>query len=169
MIRFFLLFLLLQGLMFTAELTRPVQQHLVIPFTEGIAKTSAWLIQRFDDRVHTYGVVIRDLDSGFAVSIQAGCNGVEAIIVLIAAILAFPAPWRHRMAGIAVGFVAVQAMNLLRIITLFYLGQWNRTAFEWGHLYIWQALIMLDVLIVFLIWLRFLPPTNAPEAPKGAA
>ena len=169
MIRFFLLFLLLQGLMFTAELTRPVQQHLVIPFTEGIARTSAWLIQLFDDRVHTYGVVIQDLDTGFAVAIQAGCNGVEAIIVLVAAMVAFPAPWRHRLVGIAVGFVAVQAMNLLRIITLFYLGQWNRTAFEWGHLYIWQALIMLDVLIVFLICLRFLPHLNRPETSKGAS
>jgi hypothetical protein len=28
------------------------------------------------------------------------------------------------------------------------------TAFEWAHLYIWQALIMLDVLIVWLIWVR---------------
>ena len=41
------------------------------------------------------------------------------------------------------------------IISLFYLGQWNMTAFvQWAHLYIWQALIMLDVLIVWLIWVR---------------
>ena len=29
--------------------------------------------------------------------------------------------------------------------------------FEWMHLYLWQALIMLDVLIIFLVWLRYLP------------
>jgi exosortase/archaeosortase family protein len=48
----------------------------------------------------------------------------------------------------------VQGLNVVRIISLFYLGQWNMTAFEWAHLYIWQALIMLDVLIVWLIWVR---------------
>ena len=90
-------------------------------------------------------------------AIQAGCNGVEASIVLIAAMVAFPSPWRWKLIGIGAGFIAIQFMNLLRIITLFYLGQWNSTAFEWAHLYIWQALIMLDVLVVFLIWLRYLP------------
>ena len=29
--------------------------------------------------------------------------------------------------------------------------------FEWAHLYVWQALIMLDVLIVWLVWVRTLP------------
>jgi exosortase H (IPTLxxWG-CTERM-specific) len=157
MLRFFLLFLILQLALFTAELTPPMQQYVVIPFTEGIAAVSAWLVQIFDDRVLSQGIVLRDLDSGFAVAIQAGCNGVEAMIVLIAAIVAFPSPWKHKLIGLLAGFFAIQAMNLARIISLFYLGQWNKTAFEWAHLYIWQALIMLDVLIVFLIWLRTLP------------
>lgn len=163
MIRFFLLFLAVQGTLFAAELTRPVQNAVVIPFTESIARLSAWLVQSFDKGVHSQGIVIRDIESGFAVSIQAGCNGVEATIVLVAAMIAFPAPWRHRLLGIAIGFVAIQFMNLARIITLFYLGQWNMTAFEWAHLYIWQALIMLDVLVVFLIWLRFMPRRSTPD------
>jgi hypothetical protein len=36
--------------------------------------------------------------------------------------------------------------------------------FEWAHLDIWQALIMVDVLIIFLIWLRFLPKAGQEEA-----
>ena len=165
MIRFFLLFLLLQGLMFTAELTRPVQQHLVIPFTEGIARTSAWLIQRFDDRVHTYGVVIRDLDTGFAVAIQAGCNGVEATLLLWAAMLAFPATWRARFLGLVVGMLTIQILNQARIISLFYLGQWNQTAFEWAHLYLWPALIILDALVVFLVWVYINPAPQVRDGP----
>ncbi len=163
MLRFFVIFLVIQAGLFTAELTRPVQQAIVIPFTRSIATLSAWLVQRFDEGVVAYNNVIRDQGSGFAVAIEAGCNGVEATIVLVAAMLAMPAPWKHRLLGMSAGFLAIQVMNLLRIITLFYLGQWNKTAFDWAHLYIWQALIMLDVLIVFLIWLRFLPDTRKTE------
>lgn len=47
------------------------------------------------------GKVIRSLDNGFAVSIEAGCNGVEAMIVLAAAIFAFPVPWKRKIAGFA--------------------------------------------------------------------
>ena len=95
--------------------------------------------------------------NGFAVAIEAGCNGVEASIVLVAAMLAFPAPWKRKLLGLAVGVVAVQGLNIVRVISLFYLGQWRLDVFEFAHLYVWQALIMLDVLIVWLLWVRTLP------------
>ncbi len=170
MIRFFLLFVVLQLILFAAELTRPVQQGFVIPFTEGIAWVSGWLVSLFDSGVMVQGVVIRDIASGFAVAIQAGCNGVEASIVLIAALLAFPAPWKHKLIGILVGILTVQFLNLLRIISLFYIGQWDKQLFDWAHLYLWQALIMLDVLIVFLVWVRWLPASKGARADtEGAA
>ncbi len=117
--------------------------------------------------MHAEGIILRSLENGFAVSIQPGCNGIEASIVLIAAILAFPAPWKHKLIGLGVGLGAIQALNLVRIISLFYLGQWNMTYFEWAHLYLWQALIMLDALVVFVIWVRFIPraTTTAASAP----
>ena len=61
MIRFYLLFSILLIALFTAELLQPVQQAVVIPFTEGIAQVSTWLLQRFDDRVSVQGIVIRDI------------------------------------------------------------------------------------------------------------
>lgn len=158
MLRFFLIFVGIQLTLFAAELTPPVQEYFVVPFTEGIAALSVSLVTLFDDSVVAIGKVIRSLDNGFAVSIEAGCNGVEAMIVLAAAIFAFPAPWKRKVIGFVIGTLAIQLLNIVRIISLFYIGQWNLTIFEWAHLYIWQALIMLDVLTVFLIWLRTLPP-----------
>jgi exosortase H (IPTLxxWG-CTERM-specific) len=164
MLRFALLFTVLLITLFTLELLPLGQQWVVIPFTELIANVSVWIIQFFDQGVSAYGIVVQDKASGFAVSIEAGCNGVEASIVLIAAMLAFPASWRLKLIGVGIGILAIQVMNLLRIITLFYLGQWSQTAFEWAHLYIWQSLIILDVLVVFLIWLRFLPKNQIRHA-----
>ena len=155
MSRFFLTFFLLLLVLFTAELTPWAQNAIVLPFTSAIARLSAGLIQIWDDQVAAQGKVIWDTVSGFAVSIEAGCNGVEPAIVLVAALLAFPASWGEKLIGMAVGLVTIQVLNLVRIITLFYLGQWDKTVFEWAHLYLWQALIMLDVLVVFLLWLRW--------------
>ena len=86
---------------------------------------STSIVTLFDPNVVAYGKVIRSVGNGFAVSIEAGCNGVEATLVLCAAILAFPAPWRHKALGIAIGVVAVQLLNIVRVISLFYIGQWN--------------------------------------------
>ncbi len=142
--------------LFTLELLSISQRTLIIPWTHILAQFSASIVLLFDSHAIAQGVVLRDLQSGFAVSIQPGCNGIEAIIVLIAAIIAYPAPVKAKIKGIIIGFIAIELLNVLRIISLFYLGQWNQTAFDWAHQYVWQALIMLDVLIVFILWVRLL-------------
>jgi len=172
MIRFFVLFMVLLALMFGFELTPWAQQWFVEPWTATLARISASLVTGFDPGVISVGKVLRSTSNSFAVSIEAGCNGVEATIVLIAAMLAFPSPWKHKLAGLAAGIVAVQGLNVIRVISLFYLGQWNREVFEWAHLYVWQALIMLDVLIVWLVWVRTLPSIGqdgGPPTPPSVA
>ena len=70
--------------------------------------------------------------------------------------------------GLAAGFVAVQGLNVVRVISLFYLGQWNTQVFNFAHEYLWQALIMLDVLVVWLLWVRAgskSPESSGPPAP----
>lgn len=166
MFRFFVTFLVLLGILFTVELLNPVQEHVVIPFTALLARISAEIMQFFDSDVTSSGIIIRSLSSGFSVEIRAGCNGVEAVIILFAAVFAFPAPWKHKIVGFVAGFFAIQALNLVRIVSLFYIGQWSFTAFKWAHLYVWQALIILDALVVWLIWLRFLPPEKPAKPPK---
>jgi exosortase H (IPTLxxWG-CTERM-specific) len=169
MLRFLLMFLLLQVALFGTEMLQVVQTHVVLPWTSLLADSSGWLLSLFDSNVDTMGKIVRSTDNGFAISIEPGCNGVEAMIVLLAAIAAFPAPFSYKLKGLVWGFFAIQAMNLLRIISLFYLGQWNETLFDWAHLYIWQALIMLDALIVFLVWIRYLPKMPNTDLQEVAA
>jgi exosortase H (IPTLxxWG-CTERM-specific) len=164
MLRFIVLFLVYLSILFPLDLVPPVDHYVILPFTAAIAKTSVWIVGLFDAHAVSYGNVLQSTTTGFALSIERGCNGVEAVIILVSAMLAFPAPWKHRLAGIALGFVAIQVLNLVRIISLFYLGQWSDTWFKWFHLYLWQALIVLDALVAFLVWLRYLPREPAPRA-----
>ena len=163
MLRFFLLFVTLLTGLFALRITNVAREWVTLPFTSLLADISGFIITLFDDTVATEGVVIRSLENGFAVAIAPGCDGIEAVIILVAAVLAFPSPWKLKLAGIGIGFVAIQSLNLVRIISLFYMGQWSQTAFDWFHLYLWQALIVLDALAVWLIWLRYLPRGERPQ------
>jgi exosortase H (IPTLxxWG-CTERM-specific) len=172
-LRFFVTFVVLLVALFAVELTPWAQQVFVGPWTNALAAISARLVTMVDPTVAAAGRVLQSTTNGFAVSIEAGCNGVEATIVLVAAMAAFPAPWRAKVAGLAAGIVAVQALNVVRVISLFYLGQWDREVFDWAHLYVWQALIMLDVLVVWLVWVRLLPRVGDagghPGGPSGGS
>lgn len=177
MTRFILVFVFLLVGLFTLEVLQPVERWVIDPFTSGIASICVWLVSIFDSDAVSFGKVIQSSTSGFAVSIERGCNGIEALIILFAALMAFPSTWRQKLVGFAIGFVAIQSLNLVRIISLFYIGQWSHTWFEWFHLYLWQALIIIDALVVWLIWLRWIsrndpklravPPAGTLAAPTG--
>lgn len=175
MLRFFLIFLGLQLTLFGINMLSWVQQHLVLPWTALLARICATLVMWFDTTAAASGKVLWNQQTGFGVSIEPGCNGIEACIVLFAAIMAFPSSWRHKLIGLVVGFIAVQAVNVVRVISLFYLGQWNMDIFNFAHEYLWQALIMLDVLVVWLLWVRAgskpaaQPPQEPPLPPAAVA
>lgn len=169
MLRFVATFLVCLTALFTIELLQPVQAHVIVPFTSSLAHVSVALMRLFDTHVIAQNDAIVDALSGGGIQIVAGCNGVEAVLILVSAVLAFPAPWKHKLAGVAIGFVAIQALNLVRIISLYYLQRWNHVWFEWFHLYLWQALIILDALIFWLVWLRWLPPARTAAAPPAPA
>lgn len=154
MLRFFLTFVVLQLTLFGINMLGVVQQHVILPWTGLLARACVALVTLFDSTAAAAGKVLWNTVTGFGVSIEPGCNGIEACIVLFAAVMAFPSTWRHKLIGLALGFVAVQGLNVVRVISLFYLGQWNTQVFNFAHEYLWQALIMLDVLIVWLLWVR---------------
>ncbi|RYF43496.1 MAG: exosortase H [Comamonadaceae bacterium] len=170
MLRFLLTFTGVLLALFVAQLTPPAQQYLIVPFTGVLAQASAALAGLFDPEVVASGKLLLNSRTGQGVIIEAGCNGVEACIILVAALLAYPASWRARGVGLVAGMAAIQGVNLLRIISLFYLSQWNMQVFEFSHLYLWQALIMLDVVAVWLLWMRWAARGSyRREALAGAA
>lgn len=156
MTRFLVLFLVLLVVLSFIANYPPVREAYIEPWNEWLAIGSYWLIQWFDASVGFMGNVIYPKDGGGGVSIESGCNGIEAILILIAAMLAFPGPWLAKIAGVLLGSALIQALNLVRIISLFYLAQWDEQLFEWFHLYLWPTLIILDALLVFFIWTRLL-------------
>lgn len=169
MARFLFVFLALQLTLFGVNMLNVVQQHVVLPWTMLLARACVSLVTWFDASAAASGKVLWNSATGFGVSIEPGCNGIEACIVLVAAVVAFPAGWRYKLFGLAVGMVAVQALNMVRVVSLFYLGQWNMEVFHFAHAYLWQGLIMLDVLVVWLLWARGVRPRTAHPAAAAAA
>jgi exosortase H (IPTLxxWG-CTERM-specific) len=96
------------------------------------------------------GTVIRS--PRFAVNIENGCNGVETMLIFLAAVLAFPAPWKARAIGLVFGILAIQAVNLVRVVALFYTGAYFPTWFDTSHTVIWQSLVILSGVLLWILW-----------------
>lgn len=157
MFRFLLTFGVIHVVLLVGETIDWAHQHIVNPLTAGLAVVSAAILQTIHHDVIARGVDILSATTGQGVRVMPGCNGIEACITLIAAMCAFPAPWGYRLRGILLGILAVQLLNVLRVISLYWLLHWDMDVFRFAHLYAWQCLIMLDVLVVWLIWVRRIP------------
>ena len=81
-----------------------------------------------------------------------GCNAVNVTLLLLSAMLAFPSPWKLKILGLLAGGLVIQAINIVRFISLYYLGQYSRTWFDFAHGYLWESMLILDTLAVFWLW-----------------
>ena len=61
---------------FAIEMLKSAQEAVIQPFTGLLAALSTVIILTFDDTVIAHGRMLRYATTGFAVSIEAGCNGV---------------------------------------------------------------------------------------------
>jgi len=149
---FILRFLLILAALYLPLLYGPVDTHLVEPFTRGVAALSTALLNLLGQHVVRTGTLL--MAGNAAVSVRNGCNGIEAMVFLIAATLAFTAPWRQRVIAAVAGSLLVQVLNLIRVVSLFLLQRYQPQLFELFHLAIWQTIIGGASVGFFYTWTR---------------
>ncbi|MEX2273855.1 MAG: hypothetical protein WD690_20490 [Vicinamibacterales bacterium] len=87
------------------------------------------------------------------VDVTLACSGTDLLALCLAAVLAYPARWRSRLAGAAVGVTLILVLNTLRIGTL------GRAAgspalFNLLHLYLWPLILAIAVAAYVFLWMR---------------
>jgi exosortase H (IPTLxxWG-CTERM-specific) len=127
-----------------------LDDEVVIPFTRGIAVLTAWLLGRLGVAAVSSGTIVGT--QSFQVAIHNNCNAIYETALFTAAVLAYPATWRERAWGAALGVVTLYLVNLVRVLSLIYVGSNFRRYFDASHIYIWQSLFIAFTLGLWLYW-----------------
>ena len=117
----------------------------VLPFTKAQARLAANL----------FGAPVAPID------VTLACSGADALALCAGVILAYPASWKLRMSGAAMGTALILALNTVRI------GVLGRAAgspawFEVLHIYVWPALLVTAIASYVFAWMRFVNRQPAP-------
>lgn len=162
-ILFLVVFLVLLGASFTVISLQPVNDRVIEPFTAGVARVSGLTLDLIGQDVTMRGTIIEN--ERFAVNIRNGCNGVETMLIFISAVLAFPAAWGARAAGLVLGVLAIQLINLLRVVALFLTGAYFPKLFDASHTVVWQTVVILAGVLLWIFWAsRFAAPRRPPAS-----
>ncbi len=152
------IFVLLLGGSFTLISVNSINDHVIEPFTASIAQLSGKILNLLGQGIEMQETVIRS--KRFAVNIRNGCNGVEAMLIFLAAVIAFPAPRRAKLIGLALGFVAIQAVNLVRVVALFLTGVYAPRLFDSSHTVVWQTIVVGFSVVLWILWASIFVPSK---------
>jgi exosortase family protein XrtM len=154
-IRFFFLFIFIFfGLQTAYYYTRPyTTPFLVDMLTTGVSSKIINIITPHEKTFVQEGAIT---DGDFSVEIRRGCEGIEGMLLIISAILAFPSGIKAKAFGISGGILFIYVFNLARIAGLYYVVKYNPTLFDIMHIYVGQIVIIFIALVYFIVWLNSL-------------
>jgi exosortase/archaeosortase family protein len=86
--------------------------------------------------------------------VKFGCNGLEAVLIYIAGVLAYPAPWKVKVRWGVAGVLFLEVVNLFRIALLAYVLEYHRSEFDLMHDYVTQSVMIVLAFLLFLLFLQ---------------
>jgi archaeosortase B (VPXXXP-CTERM-specific) len=96
------------------------------------------------------GSVIR-LDSA-ALDINHECTGIFVLLVYSTFVLAYPASWKQRLSGTAVGIVTLMGVNIARLVLLTVIASRYPDWFAYFHEYFFQGVFIALLAFLASIW-----------------
>ena len=138
--------------------TKIFYENINVPFTSFIVMTSSFLINLFGGASSVNGTHLSTPQ--FGINVVDGCNGIYATAILLSGVIAYPSRVKFKLIGIAVGFTAIFVLNLVRVISLLYLGQYFPDIFKEVHVFVWQPIIILWAIYIWYLWWKQIEGKN---------
>lgn len=130
-----------------------------------LAQISYGLIHWLDSAILLQDAILTHQPTGFALLVAESCSALSLMIFFAAAVLAYPSSWQQKAWGLGIGLLLIQVANLLRLISLLYIGAWTeRATFDFIHEQAWALVLHLFILLLFGLWLNWIHQNQQDSA-----
>jgi exosortase/archaeosortase family protein len=123
-------------------------------YLHGYASSAGALLGWIDPSVAVAGA---DIVGRTSLRIVRTCDAMDATLLLVAAVLSWPSPWRWRVVAAVVSAASLYVVNVVRICSLYCLRLYAPSAFELAHVDVWPVVILGVAVGLFLAATRATP------------
>lgn len=142
----------------------PLRALVEEPLTRGHAVVVSVLLTALGAENRRSGTLITSAEHGTAMEVAPSCTGFFVFWILASAVLAFPKPWRARLSALLLGALLVLAVNVVRILSLYWALAHRPELFDELHLVVWQGALIAVVSVYWYAWASRRPRQRAPAA-----
>lgn len=121
---------------------------------------AAWLLGWTAPDVQAAAIGSRLTAPGGGVNVLNGCEGADAMFLVLAGLLAAPLSWRHRAVGLLLGLALTFAANQARVIGLFFAARETPQLFSLMH----GVLAPLAMVLLVVAWFTWFMRRHAQGA-----
>ena len=143
--------------------SRPVNDAVIVPFTAGVGARfggdpAARSAKRSRSRARRSAPArSRSTSRTAATASRRRCSSARPSSP-------FPRPGGGASSGSSSGFAAIQLLNLVRVVSLFWIGAHRPALFSASHTVLWQSVVVLFGVLLFLLWASREQRTQAAAA-----
>ena len=100
--------------------------------------------------VDVSGTAVSSAD--FSMRIGHECTAIVPMVILLCAVLAYPSRIKQKLVCLAIGLPILFLLNILRTVTLYYIGAQLPDFFDIAHFVVWQSVMILAVVTLWFLW-----------------
>jgi archaeosortase B (VPXXXP-CTERM-specific) len=94
--------------------------------------------------------------NGYSFRVIDQCLGAYEVFIFSAGVIAYPTDYRKKLWGIALGIPFLYFINIIRLMVLGAVGTVSPGTSSFMHLYLWQIIIFLTVLLACVLWIKLI-------------
>ena len=115
-----------------------------------LALTSSGILNLFGQNTVVAGTTVQS--SVFGISVVTACTGIFITGLFLIAVVAFPTRWFAKLIGVGIGVGGIFLVNIVRLVSLYFIGVHWPGFLEQAHQLIWQSLLIVIAVALWLLW-----------------
>jgi len=142
-------------------ITLAVDERAIGSLQRGYASAANSVLRLLGHPTQIAGNVVGTGD--FGITVVTACTGLFTTALYLVAVALFPTTWMRKLAGVGIGICGIAILNIIRLVSLYYVGVHWPAALDVVHQLVWQSLFIAFAIALWLLW------AGRAAARRGAA
>jgi len=116
----------------------------------SLAVISSVVLNLFGQNTTVLGTTVQS--NVFGISVVTACTGIFITGLFLIAVVALPTRWMAKLIGVGIGIGGIFLVNIVRLVSLYFIGVHWPKFLDQAHQLIWQSLLIVIAVALWLFW-----------------